>query len=831
MSRLIKWILGLFGLLLGLVIVAIIAVVLLIDPNDYREQIANVVEEQTGRELRIDGEIKLSLFPWLGLELGQLELGNAAGFAEEPFAGMRRVDLRVKLLPLLRMRAEVDTIVLHGMTLNLHCLEDGLCNWDDLAGEGEEVPSMPAQEADTAEGPLLDQILADLAIGGIEILDANISWRDDQAGLLAQLRNFNLRTGAISLQQAIPLQLDAAISLNEPALEASIDLNTRIALDLGAQRYLLDATRLLLEARSELIPGGHLKLSLSADLAADLEAQTAVVKNLLLQGMGLELAANIDAADIMGDPKAQGNLRVELKDATALSTMVELPEGIDARALAGTRLGTAFKLDLGSAQSLELNQLQLAALGLELDLQVAIKELLGEPQISGSLSSNEFVPRQLLTTLGVELPEMADPNTLILAQLGMGFDAGLDHASLKDIKIRFDQSNLSGSASVRSFEAPIIRYQFDLDEIDADRYLPPPSEEEETTVAGSGQAAEPEEIELPLELLRSLDIDGSFRLGKVKVMNLHSSEIHKTLRAEKGLFRIHPIGAQLYGGIYGGDLRFDVRQDTPKLSMDEQLNGVQAGPLLKDFMGEDYASGKANLAIKASAEGLDPMQVRRTLNGSGSFSFEDGQIKGLNIGHLLRQGYALYKKQDAPAEETRQTDFTALRGSFTIRDGLVNTSDLSARSPVFQIAGKGSVNLVSEQLDMRLDTTIISSLKDAANQEINELRGLTVPITIKGSFADPKIGVDVGGVLRARLEQAVDEKKRELQQRLDAEKAEAQRRLDAEKEAARLKAKQEEDALRQKAREEEEAARQRLEAEKKKREEELKDSLRDRLRL
>ena len=816
MSRLIKWILGLFGLLLGLVVVAIIAVVLLIDPNDYREQIAKVVEEQTGRELRIDGEISFSFFPWLGLELGQLELGNAAGFAEEPFAGMRRVDLRVKLLPLLRMKAEVDTIVLHGMTLNLHCLEDGLCNWDDLAGEGEAASSVPAQETGTAEGPSLDQILADLAIGGIEILDANISWRDDKAGQLAQLRNFNLRSGAISLQQAIPLQLDATISLSEPALEANIDLNTRIALDLAAQRYQLDATRLLLEARSELIPGGHLKISLAANLAADLEAQTAAVKNLLLQGMGLELAANVDAAEIMGDPKAQGSLRVELKDATALSKMVELPEGIDARALAGSRLNTTFKLDLGSAQSLELNQLQLAALGLELGLQVAIKELLGEPQISGSLSSNEFVPRQLLTTLGVELPEMADPNTLILAQLGMGFDAGLDHASLKDIKIRFDQSNLSGSASVRGFDAPIIRYQFALDEIDADRYMPPPSED----AADTSTSGKPEEMELPLSMLRSLDIDGTVRIGKVKVMNLHSSEIHKTLRAEKGLFRIHPIGAQLYGGVYGGDLRLDVRQDTPKLSMDEQLLGVQAGPLLKDFMGDDYVSGKANLAIKITATGLQPDQVLATLNGNGSFSFEEGKVKGINIGHLLRQGYALYKRQDPPVEEQRHTDFTSLRGSFTIRDGVVQTTDLSARTPVFQIAGRGNVNLVEEALDLRLDTTIVSTLRDAANQTIDDLSGATIPITIRGSFEKPRFGVDVEGILRDKLQQSFDKEKQELQQRLDTEK-----------EATRLKIQQEEDALRQRAKEEEDLLRQRLEEEAKKQEQKLRDSLRDRLRL
>lgn len=760
MKRALTWILGLAGLLLGLFLLAIVAVLILLDPNDYREQIANTVQEQTGRELRIIGDIEFSFFPWLGLELGQLELGNAPGFAEEPFAGIRRADLKVKLLPLFRMQAEIDTIALHGLNLNLHRLADGRNNWDDLAGEpGEAEEPSAAEPAAPTTSP--EQLFESLAINGIEILDASIRWQDDSSGQIAQLSGFELVTGAISLREPIPIRLAARLDLNEPQLSAQLDLSTEFAFNLAEERYHLNALRLQLQASSSLLPIDPLSLNLQGDLAADLKQQTARIEHLLLQMLGVEISAQLSASQLLGDPAAQGQLHLQLKDSGPLGQLVELPEGIQLSALQGSQLNTRFSLDLAD-QTLKVDELSLSALGLELALKLAIAQLIDNPQISGSLQSNEFVPRQLLAQLGIELPEMADPNTLVLASLRSDFAASTEHAALSQLQLRLDDSQLQGDMSVRNFEAPVIRYQLKLDEIDLDRYLPPPSEETPEVVA----TTEAEAIELPLELLRSLDIDGSFQIGKVKVMNLRSDSILKTLRAEKGLFRVHPLSANLYQGSYSGDLRFDVRQDTPKLGMNERLSGVEAGPLLKDFLGEDYASGTASVAVTMSAEGLDPLAIRRSLNGQGNLSFENGQIKGINIGHLIRQAYALYKGQPAPAEETRQTDFTALRGSFTVRNGLINTRDLSARSPLFQLLTQGDVDLVREQLDLRIDTTIVGGLKDAANQDIDELKGLKLPITVKGSFADPKFGVDVAGVLRARVQQAVEEKKEEVRQQV-----------------------------------------------------------------
>jgi AsmA protein len=90
------------GGLIGLIMIAMLAIVLLVDPNDYRDDIERMVHEKTGRPLTLSGDLKLSFFPWIALEVGPAALGDAPGFGDEPFASIQRARVGVRFLPLLR---------------------------------------------------------------------------------------------------------------------------------------------------------------------------------------------------------------------------------------------------------------------------------------------------------------------------------------------------------------------------------------------------------------------------------------------------------------------------------------------------------------------------------------------------------------------------------------------------------------------------------------------------------------------------------------------------------------------------------------------------------
>jgi len=197
-------------LILTLILIAtvlIISLPFLIDPNDYKDTISEQVKAQTGRSLHIPGKIKLSLFPWLGAKLGEVELENARGFDSKAFARMDGIDVHIQLLPLLDGDIKIGHLTLRGLTLNLQRNKTGLGNWEDLlpANETKTATTSPSTTdktvakpaasdktasrttANTPVAPKLSPaaILAALSIEGISIKDASLHWDDQQTQQLA----------------------------------------------------------------------------------------------------------------------------------------------------------------------------------------------------------------------------------------------------------------------------------------------------------------------------------------------------------------------------------------------------------------------------------------------------------------------------------------------------------------------------------------------------------------------------------------------------------------------------------------------------------------------
>src|ERR1700676_5318424 len=130
--RTVKILAGAAGGIIVLIIAVLVGVWLLVNPNDYKGRIAAAVKESTGRELVLKGDIKLSVFPWVALELGPASLGNPPGFGEEPFLAFNRAAVRVRLFPLLGKRLDIDRVELDGLDLRLRKNTEGTGNWDNF---------------------------------------------------------------------------------------------------------------------------------------------------------------------------------------------------------------------------------------------------------------------------------------------------------------------------------------------------------------------------------------------------------------------------------------------------------------------------------------------------------------------------------------------------------------------------------------------------------------------------------------------------------------------------------------------------------------------------
>lgn len=194
--------------IIAIIIIAIAALAALpfvIDPNDYKDEIAAQVEKTTGRKLTLQGDIELSVFPWIALELGPLSLSNASGFKAESFASVEAAEIRIKLMPLLKKQLEMDTIVLDGLLLNLETNKEGVTNWDDLTKASDDLEQTPSDESDSASDEPSSGLSA-VKIAGIKLTNANVLWSDASKNENFQLRNLNLETDPLAPGEPTSLQ-------------------------------------------------------------------------------------------------------------------------------------------------------------------------------------------------------------------------------------------------------------------------------------------------------------------------------------------------------------------------------------------------------------------------------------------------------------------------------------------------------------------------------------------------------------------------------------------------------------------------------------------------
>jgi len=199
-----KWIVGTVVVLVGLLLLLTLSLPFLIDPNSYKEIIARKVQEQTGRQVSIPGDIALKISP-LGLKtvfrLGEVRLSSTPNFPETELLTSRLVEIQLALWPLIRSKElQMSTLRLEGVSLNLVRNEDGASNWSDGTAVAKGKPEAQAQQP----GAKPASPLAAIDIGGVVIKDLNLSYVDRQAGKSTKLNDFNLTAGRIQPGNPIP---------------------------------------------------------------------------------------------------------------------------------------------------------------------------------------------------------------------------------------------------------------------------------------------------------------------------------------------------------------------------------------------------------------------------------------------------------------------------------------------------------------------------------------------------------------------------------------------------------------------------------------------------
>lgn len=118
--------------LVVLVLGALFAVPLFVDWNTYRAAIEQQASEIVGREVRIGGQVSLSLLPAPYLDLENIRVADVSGRFDNAFLRLERATVWLSIPPLLQGRVEARKVALVEPRLRLAIDSEGRGNWEGL---------------------------------------------------------------------------------------------------------------------------------------------------------------------------------------------------------------------------------------------------------------------------------------------------------------------------------------------------------------------------------------------------------------------------------------------------------------------------------------------------------------------------------------------------------------------------------------------------------------------------------------------------------------------------------------------------------------------------
>jgi len=412
-------------------------------------------------------------------------------------------------------------------------------------------------------------------------------------------------------------------------------------------------------------------------------------------------------------------------------------------------------------ESLTVRNISLAGLGVNLDGTLSLNDYGSDMNYSGQVSLPTFDLRSLLQQLNQEVPLTMDNTVFQTLAVNSDFSGTTDSLNLSNLDATLDDSRFTGELALEgittSTTTPDTTFDLNVSAIDLDRYLAPESETPESDDIGN--------TELPVDTLRTLNIDGNINVGQLTYSGLNLQNLSLAINAGEGLLALAPITAELYQGSYSGDIRLSTTNDIPVASVDTSLENINLDPLLQDFMDATYVSGTGTISLSLTGQGADTAAIKRNLNGTGALDLQDGVLQGVDVGSVLAQVERMIREQrPGTISRGQQTPFETFTANINVENGIITTDDLLIESSGFDVNGSGTlVNLANDSMAFNLIASVDET--PAIDETDYDIGGYTLPIACNGLVSSPTCLPDIQAILAGAIRSAIQRGLTDLLQR------------------------------------------------------------------
>jgi len=699
------WILMILIMLGGIISLALY----LFDANYFKSQIVDYVKIHNQRDLTLEGDIKVTFFPQLGLNSGKMTINQRN--SNKGFASIENARFNIAWWPLISKQLRIEGVTLDGVHANIIRYKNGGSNFDDLL--------------------FIDNGLSDIKfeIDSIKVKNSSANFQDEASGILLSLHDLNIETGKLS--DSTPGKLSATFRLesNKPHIDTRVKLNSHVVFELKA---------------------GHFEF---ANFEGIMEGEAAGLANLAFNFQG-----NINSYPAMGrttlekfSASVKGKFENRKLDSKIeLSKIQKINNKVNGDALTfnisllqeDENLNTTIEIPIFEMSDRKFNSENMSA---NFDLLKSGSALQGKlnSSLKMDFESMKLQMPTITSSLNISHPIIKNKiNSVISGKLQVDIS---EKIAKLDLNTKIDDSKLIVNLGMQDFTQPAYRLDLNVNALDLDRYL----------ALDYSKHLQDETLPFKLSGLKNITLRGKIHCGDLKFAKFKTQNFNSDFKIEQSILSVEQLSGRLYKGNSVGSL--NIAFDDPlKISLKQNMSGVQIGTLMNDvFPGGAKLVGKGDLSFELNATGSNVVSLRQSINGHIALSVGRGSLSGLNLGTtLLAEKSQLGIKGNEHTETVKFTDstmFSELKSTFEIGDGNLHSSDLLMKSPLYNVTGEGDILINSGQISYRMNAIFASNLKRSTSGEFSDLRGVTIPVRVTGPYSTPLIILDLGNASGGNL--------------------------------------------------------------------------------
>lgn len=771
-----------------LVGISVAALILLVDPNSYKAPVADAIMKRYARTLRIDGDLKLAVFPRLGVEVEKLSLSEPN--SPQIFAVIDTARVSVALLPLLSRRLVVDHFNVSGLKANVVRYKNGQFNFADLlaTAQSNDLQSAPVPVGQatagviTAEGTSLQ-----MDVAGIEFSGGELAYRDFMTGNSVRFERVSATTGRVAPGVPFAFTASARVLGQQPRVDANVESQGTLEFDLSTKRYSVKdfdfrasgvlpsirATSFVArgnasyDGKREAIDGSAISVVFQGDVAgttpltgveAHIEAPQISASlgegRLQLEKFSVSAQGKAGAAPfefLLNAPRLAVSEQQASGEAISGRMRMTGQPGVDARfSLTGVS---------GSGEKLSVEQVSVNS---EFKQGPRTVKVNGTSPFEANLKLKSFA----LPTMAVQV-QIEDP---ALPNQGMQFpvtgyvraDIGRETFSTR-IESVIEGGKVEASADVAQFDEPRVAFSLVADTLDFDKLWPGAR----TPAGGAAGASSRPAADQPVDLsvLQGINANGSVKIGKLVVRGLKASGVAANLKLANGRADLTGIKAALYGGTLSGSLFADA--NTGRLGAAPTLSNVSLQPLLVDLVQKDTLIGRGTVTVNVSATGKTVSALKKGLNGTLQLQLRNGAVKGVNLAQSLREFKSMLgagTDSATQADQTRQTDFSEMNAQVVFANGLGTVRSLNLKAPLLRVeqGDPARIDVPNASLDMVVLVHVAATSTGQEGKELAQLKNVAIPVHLTGALDAPaykiqwsKVGTDF---LKETVKTQIEEK-------------------------------------------------------------------------